>query len=753
MAHKHKDVLIALTGQPNSGKSTIFNMLTGIHQRIGNYPGVTVEKKSGHFHDGEHRIEVVDLPGTYSLTSYTQEERVTRDFILLEQPELLVVVVDAANLRRHLYLVYQLLEMQVPLIVCLNMMDMAKRRGLSIDIEQLEKELGVPVVPTIGKKFEGGDKLRQAILDAVSQENAHESTGWKMDYGEPLEAALAPVVETLAQKEHLIEDFSPRWLAVKLFELDREARRIVQHHTHDENWESVLEQVDKTLIDFEKEHNESPLKVISRVRDRQAETIEVRCTEKTKASVSFSDKIDKLVCQPIVGLIIAILIMILAFQVSFGVADKVGWIPWGETDGKTEFVSPVGVCEFFFEDWIPEKLNLLLNLDEESALRSLLYDGIIAGVGGVIVFVPVIFCIFIAISILEQCGYMARLGMVMHRLMKFFGLHGNSVLPMILGGGIAGGCAIPAIMATRTMREPKERLLTILVIPFMNCGAKLPVYAVLTGVFFKNYEGIVFASLVLISWLVALVVASLLNKTLLKGESMPLVIELPAYQFPSIRGVFLTALQQSWWFVKKAGTIILAVTIVLWALMYYPRQPETEEHQVTEQSQMEYSYAGRVGKALEPVGSLAGFDWKDNVALFGGFAAKEVIVSTLGTMYSMESGESENPQSEDAEEGVEETPEVSQDTVAEPGETAPEDAEEDEEAKLRDLLEKAEGWTPLRAYAMMIFVMLYAPCFPACIAMWKETRSLRWTLTAMILSTLIAFIAAVAIFQIGSLIM
>lgn len=710
-------------------------MLTGIHQHIGNYPGVTVEKKSGHYHDGKHRIEVVDLPGTYSLTSYSQEERVTRDFILLERPELLVVVLDAANFRRHLYLVYQLLEMQVPVVICMNMMDMAERRGLSIDIERLENELGVTVVPTVGKKSEGAEALRDAIMVAVTKADAHESTGWKMNYGDSLEAAMEPIVKSLAEKEHLVEDFSPRWLAVKLFELDRDARRIIQHHTHDDKWEEILETVDQAILDYEKKHEETPLKVISRVRDQNAEEIEQKCITRVKSASSFSDRIDKIACHPLLGLGCAILVMIAAFLLSFQISGELNWIP----GIGGEWRSPVGVCEYVFGDWIPGILDSVVKL-QDGPLRSLIYDGIIAGIGGVIVFVPVIFFIFLVVSSIEQCGYVARLGIVLHRVMKFFGLHGNSVLPMILGGGIVGGCAIPAIMATRTMREPKERLLTILVIPFMNCGAKLPVYSVLTMAFFGGVAGaVVFASLIVVSWGVALVSASLLSKTMVKGEPTPLIVELPAYQVPSPRVVLMTALQQSWWFVKKAGTVILAVAVILWALMYYPRlEPLVENGEISEHSQLEHSYAGRAGRTLEPIGKLAGFDWRDNIALFGGFAAKEVIISTLLSLYSLD----------DEEPGPVDGNNLEADETEEAAEG---DAEEAQRRMMANHLRQAENWSPLKAYAMMIFVMLYAPCFPTCVTIWRETGSFAWMILSMAFSTLVALTLAVAIFQIGSL--
>jgi ferrous iron transport protein B len=776
--YEHDEILAALVGQPNSGKSTVFNYLTGLHQTVANYPGVTVVKKSGHYHDGKRRIEVVDLPGTYSLTSYSQEERVTRDFLLLERPEVAVIVVDASNLRRHLYFVFQLLELQIPLVICLNMMDIARRRGLSIDIQALEKTLGVPVIPTNGRTGEGLEELRRKI-NAVSAKHDHESPAvWKIDYG-TLEPLLEEFNTALSQKEPLVQDFPIRWLAVKLLENDREARRIIQHHTHDKDWEPLLELCVKKVEDYEKNSGDSPRKIIASSRNTLAETIEKQTVHRASVPRRNSDTLDQILCHPFWGLLSVAAVMFITFQLAFNLADGWAWFPWIGGDGSFEWNTPLGAVESIFSVWIPALFDVCFPL-HEGDLHSLIYDGIIAGVGGVLTFVPTIFFIFLFISILEQSGYIARVVVVLDRLMRFFGLHGQSILPMILGGGIVGGCALPAVMATRSMREQRERLLTIMVVPLMNCGAKVPVYALLISAFFLEYQGLILASIILISWAIALIVASVLGKFVVGGEPSPLVMELPTYQIPSLRDLFFTAGLQSWWFVKKAGTIILAVNVLLWVLMYYPRPADPE---TTPTTQLAGSYAAQVGRIFEPITRYAGFDWRDNVALIGGFAAKEVIVSTMATMYGIEDENDEVEEEENKDENendsenksenekavtadqwsllpivpsvpnvpnVPDVPPVKSDEFAKEIEAI--DTEDlDVQGKRLAIRLRSEGnWNSLKAFVLILFVMIYNPCFATCAVIWRETGHIKYMLWTMLYTNGLAFMLAVLVYRIAS---
>jgi len=725
--HDHDDILAALVGQPNSGKSTVFNYLTGLHQTVANYPGVTVTKKSGHYHEGKRRIEVVDLPGTYSLTSYSQEERVTRNFLLLERPEVVVMVIDASNLRRHLYLAFQLRELQVPLVVCLNMMDIAQRRGVQVDVTQLETILGVPVVPTVARcgqkqcsavcrcnqcnqpdakpSVAGLEALRHHI-NAVAQKHDHEARpDWKIDYGD-LEPIIAEIDALLAQKTPLAQDFPTRWLALKLLENDREARRIIQHHLHEPGWEELLQTcLQKIELYVQSNGKDSPQKIIASKRNEYAEQIEQKVMYRFSRPRRRSDRADKVLCHPLGGLFCVAAILFLMFSLAFNLSDGWTWFPWVNEEGTFEWQTPVGVVDSIFAVWIPYGLDTWFALPDGD-FRSLLYDGVIAGVGGVIVFLPVIFFIFFMISALEQTGYMARVVVVLDRLMRRFGLHGHSIVPMLLAGGIVGGCAVPAVMATRTMREQRERLLTIMILPLMNCGAKVPVYALLIAAFFSAYRELMLLSIILISWSCAMLAASLLGKFFVKGKPSPLLMELPTYQVPMVRDVLRTAGLQSWWFIKRAGTIILAVNVVLWALMYYPK------------AEAETSYASRLGKTFEPISRYAGFDWRDNVALIGGFAAKEVIVSSMITMY-----------------------EIDEDMLAAP----------QAERELAVRLRTEGGWTALKAFVMLLFVMLYSPCLATCAVIWRETGHIKYMLAAILYTNVLAFGLAVVVYQVGRL--
>jgi ferrous iron transport protein B len=721
--HEHDEILVALVGQPNSGKSTVFNFLTGLYQTVANYPGVTVTKKSGHYHEGNRRIEVVDLPGTYSLTSYSQEERVTRDFLLLERPEVVVAVLDASNLRRHLYFLFQLLELRIPVAVCLNMTDIAHRRGMNISVEKLREVLNCPVIAANARKGEGLEELRKTISE-VSSLHAHEPSRWKIDYGQ-LEPVLNEIETLLSEKVPLIQDFDSRWLAVKLLENDREARRIVQHHIHEKDWEPLLEPCLNHIRQYEAETGSSARKTIAAVRNALAEKIEKDIASRPLLPKRNTDTLDLFLCHPVLGIVFVALIMLAVFELAFNISDGWDWLPFWNGEGRLEFTTPVAVFENIFDVQLPALFDFLFHIPDGD-FHSLVYDGIITGVGGVLVFVPVIFFIFLFISALEQSGYMARVVVVLDRIMRFFGLHGQSVLPMVIAGGIIGGCAVPAIMATRTMREPRERLLTIMVIPLMNCGAKVPVYVLLIAAFFSAYQGLVMASLIFISWGIALAAAFLLGKTFVKGTAAPLVLELPTYQIPRLKDIFRTAFLQSWWFVKRAGTIILAVNVILWALMYYPKPANPDASQT---ERLQGSYAAGIGHFFEPVSRFAGLDWRDNVALLGGFAAKEVIVSSLETLYGIEDKAEEKTASN----------------------TGTDNTEEKNVDKLATSLKSNKNWSPLKAFAVLIFVMIYAPCAATCAVIRQETGTWKYMLITMLYTTVLAMILAVAVYQFGTL--
>ncbi len=735
---EQENLLVAIVGQPNSGKSTLFSLLTRMHQEVGNYPGLTTDAKSGHYHEGNFRLEVVDLPGTYSFTSSSSEERVVKNLLLLDRPEVVLLMVDASNIRRHLPFVLELLEMQLPTIICLNFMDVTKRRGINIDPRKLEEITGIPVVSMICSNGTGLSVLRAKILE-VGGRNEHTPRPWKIDYSSDLEKTLANIENFIRGHEHLTEDFSPRWLAVKLAENDREARRFAEHHTHDDSWKKLLDdcadQVDLYLMN----HQCTPKKDILEQRHSDAEKLYKEVVQRVKPrSFHFSDRIDKIVCHPLLGPIVLCFIMLTVFHLTFQIADGWPWIPlWSEQ--QFEWVSPVAFLSTLFHQWLPNWLDILFKL-QPGPLQSLIHHGILAGMGGVIQFVPVIFVMFTMLALLEQSGYIARVAMVMDSFMRRFNLQGLSILPMVLGGGLSGGCAVPAIMATRTITNSRQRLLTILVIPMLNCGGKLPVYAMLIASFFASMQGLVMCGIVCISWILALLSAWFLGKTFIKGHELPLLLEIPSYQLPKWQDVLSTAVLQSGEFLKKAGTIILIANIFLWFLMTYPADNKLAENDQTVQQVMEQeeasvtttSYAASIGHLLEPVGKWAGFNWKDNVALLGGMATKELIVSSMVTLYEMDSDKTRGSEVKNSD--------------------FPTNNNSKKGTPLESLRTSVpEHQRPFKALALLIFVMLYAPCSGTLVAIYRITKSLHWVLFSIFYNTLLAFFIAVIIYQTGVL--
>lgn len=704
-------ITIALAGNPNSGKTSMFNALTGARQHVGNYPGVTVEKKWGQAKLNGQNIEVVDLPGTYSLTAYSLEELVARNFIVQEKPDVVVDVVDAANLERNLYLAVQFMELGVPVVIALNMMDVAEGRGLKIDTQKLSKLMGVPVVPTVARSGKGMDELLQTASALAGQKK-----GWKpleISYGTDVDNALNELTANFNGQSLAWEPLSPRWVGLKLLEGDEE---VIKQVSQDPGLSARLMPLKQKLsAHLGQTIGDDPEGIIADYRYGYIGGVYREAVQETRARnrMELSDKVDRVLTNRLLGPIILLAVI-------YGVYNFVFWA--SET--------PVVWLEDFF-GWLGGAAEATI---PEGLIQSLIISGVIDGVGGVLGFVPLIMFMFFAIAVLEDSGYLARVAYLLDRVLRGFGLHGNSVMAMIVSGGISGGCAVPGVMAARTLKDEKARLATILTVPFMNCGAKLPVYALLIGAFFAAREAQMLFALTLISWGLALLASRLLRWTVLKGESAPFVMELPPYRTPTIRGLLIHTWERTWQYIKKAGTVILAISILMWALMTFPGLPEEQTAQwegkiqaaQSEEAQDELkrqmaqaglanSVAGRMGNALTVITAPLGFDWRTNVALVGGFAAKEVVVATMGTAYSL-------------------------------GEVDPE-----ETASLSERLSKEAGWNPLKAFALMIFVMVYAPCFVTVAVIRREAGGWKWALFAMAYTTVFAYVLALLVYQGGSL--
>jgi ferrous iron transport protein B len=714
---------IALAGNPNAGKTTLFNHLTGARQHVGNYPGVTVEQKEGCCLHRAQGLRVVDLPGTYSLTAYSVEELVARDFIINDKPDVVVDVVDASNLERNLYLSCQFLELGVPLVIALNMVDVAEKRGITINAKELGQRLGVQVVPIVARSGKGVDQLLDAVLATAAAPIRPQPAFLR--YGSDIDETLTAMMVDIEACTELTAIYPPRWLGVKLLEDDDQIVHKVQA-THPEVAERLLARCDEVGEHLQHTLGVYPEAVIADHRYGYIKSIlhqGVVARKFVADRLYASDKIDKVVTHRILGPLImaAVLFGLYTFTFSYSTV-LVDWL-----------------ASFF--TLLNQGIDAVL---PDGPFKSMITSGVIDGVGGVLGFVPIIMFMFFGIAVLEDSGYLARVAFMMDRIFHAFGLHGSSVMPFIVSGGIAGGCAVPGVMATRTLRSPKERLATLLTVPFMNCGAKLPVLTLLISAFFSAHQARYMFLATVAAWIVALCAAKLLRLTVLRGASTPFVMELPPYRFPTLKGLFIHTWERTWQYMKKAGTVILGISILVWAMMTYPGLPDARTAHYEQQRQqvrtasiaadtealdealqrieaeeamegLRHSIGGRIGIALESVSRYAGIDWRTNIALIGGFAAKEVIISTLGTAYSL-------------------------------GEVDPEQA-----GSLSDRLAKDPHWNPVVALAVMVFIMFYAPCFVTVICIAREAGSWKWAVFSMTFNTLFAFTMAVAVYQIGSL--
>ena len=720
-----KGYRIALAGNPNCGKTTLFNAYTGSRQHVGNYPGVTVDRKEGTISVDNTPVTLVDLPGTYSLTAYSQEELVARDELSLGRVDAVIDCADASALERNMLLTVQMMEMGMPVVLACNMMDEARKAGIHIDMQKLSEQLGTPVLPIVARNGEGIREVARAALDLAKKgrkEPLH------INYGPELTEAVEALEKRLSEEKILIDRYHPHWTALKLLEGDTKVQESVREARPDLAPEilSYCEGIKEKVKAATQATCES---VITDARYGYIRGLLAQGVVKQdpgKDRLALSDRLDKILTNRFLGPLIMIGVLYLMFVITFNLGAY-----------------PQAWLEDFFA-WMGSELGDHM---DDGLLKSLICDGIIAGVGGVVSFVPLIAIMFALIASIEDSGYMARIAYMMDRIFRFFGLHGASVMPYIIAGGIAGGSANPSIMATRTLRSPKEKLATLLTLPFMCCGAKVPCFLLLIAAFFPKSPALAFFLVLCCGWVGALLMASLLRHTIIRGAGTPFVMELPPYRLPTIFSILMHMWERTWMYLKKAGTIILAISIVIWAAMTFPSLPDSQKAPFEEKvaalegqqkglqedseqykalqdqideanndlaaAQLRYSYGGRIGVAIEPVTKYLGFTWRTNIALVAGVAAKEAVVSTLGTAYSM-------------------------------GEQDPEDA-----APLGERLKQDPDFTPAVALSLMIFILFYSPCFVSLVVIKSEAGGWRWLFFSMIVDTIFAAILAFIAYNIG----
>ncbi|MFZ5799072.1 MAG: ferrous iron transport protein B [Thermodesulfobacteriota bacterium] len=719
-------ITVAVAGNPNAGKSTLINGLAGTRLHVGNWPGVTVEKKEAFFEFEGTRVKIVDLPGTYSLSPYSQEEIIARDYLVHERPDVIVNVVDATNLERNLYLTVQLMELGIPMVMALNIFDEAEKKGYQIDDRAMATMLGIKVVPTVATKSIGlTDLVRAAIRCAehpASQAPKH------LNYGEDLEAAALSMEQHLrAEHTELADGFPLRWLAFKLLEGDQQ---VLAQTGLTEN-----ELPGPTLEHLRTAHGEDIESLMADARYAQATglTREVMTRPEIANRVELTERIDRVVLNRFFGIPIFFFAMWLVFKLTFDIsAPFADWLDTVTSGPVRRWVEAITTF-IHAPDWVV----------------SLATDGVIAGVGSVLVFVPVIFAMMFFITFLEGSGYMARAAFVMDRAMHAIGLHGKSFIPMLLGFG----CNVPAIYATRTLENPRDKALTALLIPLMSCGARLPVYVVFIGAFFAGSAGTVLWSLYVLGILLAVAMGLLFKKTLFKGESPMFIMELPPYRLPSFRSLMIHTWEKGKHFLIKAGTYILAVSVLVWFLLNLPWGVEHKKD----------SYLGRVGQTIAPVFAPLGFGtWEASSSLISGLIAKEIIVGTMGEIYApAATAEEEGPApslGEDLQEIVSSlvgaVKESAGNVVATLGiatMSAEESGEETSElAPLRTAIQNQ--FSPLSAYAFITFVLLYMPCVIAAVAMVQEFGTWKWYGIAVAYQSVLAWGAAFLIYQGGRLI-
>lgn len=693
---KSRTINVALVGNPNCGKTSLFNFASGAHERVGNYSGVTVDAKEGHASFEGYDFNIVDLPGTYSLSAYSPEELYVRKQIIEKTPDIIINVIDTSNLERNFYLTTQLIDMHLRIVCALNMFDESEERGDRIHVNKLSELFGIPMVPTVFKTGRGVKELFHQVIETYEgKEGAKpQFRHIHINHGHEIEQGIADIQVFLKQDEDIRRHYSTRYLGIKLMEHDRDVEKMVSSLPHADEIFAARDKADKRVREETDTDSETA------VMDAKYGFIHGALKEASyetghkKDTYQLTHRLDSIITNKLLGFPIFIVLMWLMFEATF----SLGQYPkdWIET----------GVA------WLGQTISTYF---PDGPIKDMLVDGVIGGVGAVIVFLPQILILYFFISYMEDSGYMSRAAFIMDKLMHKMGLHGKSFIPLIVGFG----CNVPAVMATRTIESRKSRLITMLILPMMSCSARLPVYIMIVGTFFSaRYQSTMMMSLYLIGILMAVFLGWLFSKFAIKGEDTPFVMELPPYRLPTWKAITRHTWEKGKLYLKKMGGIILVASIIVWALGYFPHN----QH-LSKAEQQEQSYIGRIGRAMEPAFMAQGFSWKLDVGIVAGVGAKEIVASTIGVLYS-------------PEEGV--------------GEDGAASNEPEKYSQLRKQM-TADGITPLTAYSFLLFVLLYFPCVAVIAAIKGETGSWKWALFSAGYTTLLAWIVSAAFYQIGRL--
>lgn len=692
---KSHTINVALVGNPNCGKTSLFNFASGSHERVGNYSGVTVDAKEGHAKYNGYRFNIVDLPGTYSLSAYSPEELYVRKQIIDNTPDVIINVIDASNLERNLYLTTQLVDMNLKVVGALNMFDEFESRGDKLEHDKLGELLGIPFVPTVFKTGRGVEELFNTVInvyEGVSEPGKNNLRHIHLNHGKYIEQAIDDVKKEIQKDEQIRYKYSTRFLSIKLLEKDSKIENLIQTLP---NGKKIIESRDRAADFILKETKEDSETAIMNAKYGiiHGALQEAGCEEGKKADTyQLTHILDAIITNRYIGFPLFFLFLYIMFEVTFTIGQyPMDWIESG-----------VSVISDFVKSVMPD-----------GPLKAMIVDGAIAGVGAVIVFLPQILILYFFISFMEDSGYMARAAFIMDKVMHKMGLHGKSFIPLIMGFG----CNVPAVMATRTIENRRSRLITMLVLPLISCSARLPIYIMIIGTFFAvKYQSLIMISLYATGILMAVIMSRIFSKWLVKGDDTPFVMELPPYRFPTGKAIVRHTWEKGKQYLKKMGGIILIASIIVWALGYFPHNDQLDN-----QAQQEQSYIGRIGKAIEPVFRPQGFDWKLDVSLIAGVGAKEIVASTMGVLYADDESVADGASADVKKYQI-----------------------------LRQKME-ADGITPLIAFSYLLFVLIYFPCIATIAAIKGETGSWKWAIFTAVYTTLLAWVVSACCYQLGML--